>query len=97
MKIKAYLLFLIIFIMAAGGRTMFEVAKNGAMHDTKDTLGFGPDSETWILIGLAVWYLLMMSADVLLLNYPSVKNRALYIALLSGGVFVPAIYMFATH
>lgn len=94
---KYYLLALLVVIMGAGGRTMFEVAKNGAMHDTKDTLGFGPDTETWVLIGLAIWYLLMMSADVLLLNYPNVKNRALYIALLSAGVFVPAIYMFATN
>lgn len=94
---KYYLIALLFIIMGAGGRTMFEVAKNGAMHDTKDTLGFGPDSETWILIGLAIWYLLMMSADVLLLNYTEVKNRNLYVALLSIGVFGPAIYMFATN
>lgn len=94
---KYYLIALLLVIMGAGARTMFEVAHKGALHDTKDTVGFGPDSETTYLIFLIVWFLLMMIGDVLLLNYTELKNRTVYIALLSVGVLTPAIYMFATR
>lgn len=94
---KYYLIALLLVIMGAGARTMFEVAHKGALHDTEDTVGFGPDSETTYLIFLIFWFLLMMVADVLLLNYKEIRNRNLYIALLTVGILTPAIYMFATR
>lgn len=94
---RYYLIALLLVIMGAGARTMFEVAHKGALHDTKDTVGFGPDSDTTYLIFLIVWFLLMMIADVLLLNYPTVKNRNAYVAILTTAVLAPVIYMFATR
>lgn len=92
---KYYLIALLAVIMGAGARTMFEVARKGALHDTHDTVGFGPDTDTIYLIFLIIWFLLMMIADVLLLNYTELNNRIVYIALLSVGVLVPTVYMAA--
>ncbi len=85
---KYYLIALLLLIMAAGGRTMFQIAYYGATkeHD------FGPDQETSSLIFLAIWFMAMMAADVLLLSYKQLPKRNFFIVLLSIGVFVPVIY-----
>lgn len=90
---KYYLLLLLFLIMAAGGRTMFEIAYHGLVKEH----GLTPDSETQQLILLAVWYISMMIVDVLLLNYKEVRYRNLFITLLTLGILAPTIYMFLTH
>lgn len=90
---KPFLLFLLFLIMAAGGRTMFEIAYHGLVKEH----GLTPDSETQQLILLAVWYISMMIVDVLLLNYKEVRYRNLLITLLTLGILAPTIYMFLTH
>lgn len=93
MKTKIYLIALIVIIMAAGARTMFEVAYHGMTREHD----FAPDKDTVFLFGLLGWFLLMMVADVLLLNYKNAPKRNLLIAVLSVGILVPVIYMFVTR
>ena len=90
---KYYLLFLLLTIMGAGARTMFEIAHQalGREHD------FAPAADTTRLIFLALWFILMMVADVLLLNYKDVRYRNTLIVLLSVAVLLPSFYMFLTH
>lgn len=85
---KYYLLFLLFIIMSAGARTMFEIAHQalGREHD------FAPAADTTRLIFLALWFILMMIVDVLLLNNTDLKRRNFLIALLSVGVIAPIIY-----
>lgn len=91
---KYYLITLLIIIMGAGARTMFEIAHNalGMEHD-----GMAPDQETAVYILLTVWYILMMVADVLLLFYKEVRYRNVFIALLTAGVVAPTLYMYFTQ
>lgn len=90
---KYYLIALLLLIMAAGARTMFEIAYHGL---TKEH-GLTPDSETQQLILLALWFIGMMIGDVLLLNYRQIRNHTIYVAMLSAGVLTPVIYMVLTH
>lgn len=90
---RYYLLLLLFLIMAAGARTMFEIAYHGLVKEH----GLTPDAETQQLIFLALWFVLMMVADVLLLNYRRIRYHLLLVVLLSVGVISPAIYMFLTH
>lgn len=79
--------------MAAGARTMFEIAHQalGQEHD------FAPAADTTRLIFLALWFIAMMMVDVIVLRNKELKNRNIFIALLSLGVFVPLVYMLLTH
>jgi hypothetical protein len=90
---RYYLLFLLVLIMAAGGRTMFEIAHQalGREHD------FGPEADTRRLIFLALWFVVMMMANVILLRHKELKHRNILIGLLSAGVLVPSIFMVLTH
>ncbi|MCW5908020.1 MAG: hypothetical protein KIS94_09190 [Chitinophagales bacterium] len=90
---KYYLLFLLFLIMAAGARTMFEIAYHGAGREHE----FAPADDTTRLILLALWFVLMMIADVLLLNYRHIKYHTALTVALTLGVVVPAVYMFLTH
>lgn len=91
---KYYLLALLLIIMGAGARTMFEIAHQalGREHD-----GIAPAADTTRLIFLAVWYFLMVIPVVILLRNKDLKNRNLFIALLSAGILVPTIYQLVTH
>ena len=93
MKTKIYLLFLLLLIMAAGARTMFEIAHQalGREHD------FAPAADTTRLIFLALWFIAMMMVDVIVLRNKELKNRNIFVGLLSLGVFVPLVYMLLTH
>ena len=93
MKTKYYLLFLIVVIMSAGGRTMFQIAFNGMAKEHDGA----PDRETTGLMLLAIWFILMMVTSILLLNYKNIRYRTFLIALLSVGIFAPTIYMFLTQ
>lgn len=90
---KYYLLGLLFLIMGAGARTMFEIAHQalGREHD------FAPAADTTRLIFLALWFILMMIMNVVLLRHQEIKNRKLLIAFLSLGVVAPSIYMFLSH
>lgn len=79
--------------MGAGARTMFEIAHQalGREHD------FAPAADTTRLIFLALWFVVMMMADVILLRHKELKNRNLFIALLSIGVIAPTIYQFISN
>jgi hypothetical protein len=90
---KYYLIAILFIIMAAGARTMFEIAHQalGREHD------FAPAADTARLIYLALWFVVMMMADVILLRNKELKHRNTLIALLSAGVLVPAIYQFISH
>ena len=79
--------------MAAGARTMFEIAHQalGREHD------FAPAADTTRLIFLALWFVAMMVVNVILLRHKEIKNRNIFIALLSVGVIVPAVYQFINH
>ena len=90
---KYYLVALLLIIMGAGARTMFEIAHQalGREHD------FAPAADTTRLIFLALWFLVMMMADVILLRHPEISNRTTLIVLVSVGVLVPIGYMFFTH
>lgn len=90
---KFYLLFLLFLIMGAGARTMFEIAYHGAVREHQ----FAPGADTAQLMFLALWYVLMMIANVLLLNYRHIKYHTPLTATLTLGVVVPATYMFLTH
>lgn len=90
---KAYLLFLLFIIMAAGARTMFEIAYHGAgrEHD------FAPEADTTRLMFLALWYVAMMIATVFLLNNRTLKNAWIWVMMVSLGVCIPTFYMLFTH
>lgn len=90
---KYYLFGLLLLIMGAGARTMFEIAHQalGREHD------FAPAEDTTRLILLALWFVAMMVVDVILLRHKELKNRNLFIALLSVGVLAPTIYQFLSH
>ena len=79
--------------MVAGARTMFEIAHQalGREHD------FAPAADTTRLIFLALWFVVMMMVDVIVLRNKELKNRNIFIVLLSLGVFVPLVYMLLTH
>ena len=87
---KYYLIVLLFIIMGAGARTMFEIAYHGL---TKEH-GLTPDNETQQLILLTLWFVAMMIADVLLLNYKQIRYRNIFIALLSVGIVAPTLYMY---
>ena len=86
---KYFLIALLIVIMGAGARTMFEIAYQGMAleHDA------APNPQTYFYIALALWFVTMMVADVLLLTNKEVKYRNPLIALLTVGVLGPVIYM----
>jgi cell division protein FtsW (lipid II flippase) len=91
--VKYYLIALLFIIMGAGARTMFEIAYQalGREHD------FAPAADTTRLIILALWFVFMMVIDVILLRHKELKNRNIFIGLLSVGVFVPTIYKFISN
>lgn len=72
---------------------MFLIAFNGMAKEHDGA----PDQETTGLMILAVWFILMMIGDVLLLNYKDLPRRKLYVTLLSIGVFTPVIYLLITR
>lgn len=90
---KYYLIFLLFIIMGAGARTMFEIAYHGAgrEHD------FAPAADTARLIFLALWFALLMVADVLLISYHQLRYRIFFILVVSLAVFIPVIYQILTH
>lgn len=90
---KYYLFALLALIMAAGARTMFEIA----YHALGREHGFAPESDTQILIALAIWFVVMMMVAVVLIRHRELKNRNLYIALLSIGVLAPVAYQILSH
>lgn len=90
---KYYLLLLLFVIMGAGARTMFEIAYHGAGREHE----FAPAEDTSRLILLALWYVGMMVADVLLLNYSEIRYRSVYVLLLTAGVIAPTLYMLLKH
>jgi len=75
---RYYLIALLFVIMGAGARTMFEIAHQalGREHD------FGPEADTTRLIFLALWFVVMMVIDVILLRNKELKNRNIFIGLL---------------
>jgi hypothetical protein len=75
--------------MGAGARTMFEIAYQGMALEH----GSSPNPETYFYIFIALWYVLMMVADILLLTRKNMKFRNVLIMLFSLGVFGPIIYM----
>lgn len=83
-----YLIALLFVIMGAGARTMFEIAYHGMgrEHD------FAPAEDTKNLILLALWFIGMMVADVILLRKREIPYRNLFIGLLSIGVLLPVVY-----
>ncbi len=87
---KYYLLFILLVIMAAGARTMFEIAYQGMAFEHDMT----PSRHITYLIVLAGWYIVMMICDVIILGKKNLPFRAGLIGLLSVGVFVPSAYMF---
>lgn len=84
---KYYLLALLLLIMGAGARTMFEIA----YHALGREHGFAPENDTMRLIMLALWFVAMMIADVILLRHAELKNRNMLIVLLSIGVLTPIV------
>ena len=86
---KYYLIALLLIIMGAGARTMFEIAYQGMALEH----GSSPNPETYFYIFLALWYVLMMVADILLLTRKNMKFRNAFVALFSVGVLGPIIYM----
>jgi hypothetical protein len=85
---KYYLILLLLMIMGAGARTMFEIAHQGLTQEH----GLTPDGETQKLIYLALWFVAMMMVDVVLLRNKELKSRNLFVALLSIGVFAPVVF-----
>lgn len=88
-----YLIALLLVIMGAGARTMFEIAYHGMgrEHD------FAPASDTQNLILLALWFVLMMIADVILLRKTEIPYRNIFIVLVSIGVILPVVYKITTQ
>ena len=86
---KIYLIALLFVIMGAGAYTMFEVAYQGMAleHDA------APNPETYFYIFTALWYVLMMVADILLLTHKSIRFKNALLGLFTLGVFIPIIYM----
>jgi hypothetical protein len=84
-----YLIVLVVVTMAAGARTMFEIAYQGMAleHDA------APNPETYFLIAVAFWFVIMMIANVLIITNKGLKYRNPLIALLSLGILCPIIYM----
>lgn len=80
---KYYLILVLFTIMGAGARTMFEIAHQalGREHD------FAPAADTTRLILLALWFMLMISLDVILITHSSLRYRNLLVAVLSISVF----------
>ena len=68
---------------------MFEIAYQGMAleHDA------APNPKTYFYIFMALWFVLMMVADILLLTNKTFKYRTALIASLSTGVLVPITYM----
>ena len=58
---KFYLIALLLIIMGAGARSMFEVAYQGMALEH----GATPNPETYFYIFIALWYVLMMVACLL--------------------------------
>ena len=85
---KYFLIVLLLIIMAAGARIMFEIAYQalGREHD------FAPANDTLKLMLFTFWFILMMVADVILLRHSEIKNRNFWIGLLTLGVLTPVIY-----
>ncbi len=90
---RYYLIALLFLIMGAGARTMFEIAHQGLTHEH----GLTPDAETQKLIFLTLWFIVMMMVTVVLLRNKELKNRNVFIALLSIGVLVPTVYKFISN
>lgn len=88
-----YLIALLLIIMGAGARTMFEIAFHALGREND---GMAPADDTMRLITLVIWFVAMMIADVVILRNKELKNRNVYIALLSAGVLVPVIYKLIT-
>ncbi len=84
-----YLIVLIIATMAAGARTMFEIAYQGMAVEH----GAAPNRETYFLIALAFWFVIMMITNVLIITNKDLKFRNPLIALQTLGIFGPIIYM----
>ena len=86
---KYYLIALLLIIMGAGARTMFEIAYQGMAleHDA------APNPKTYFYIFMALWFVLMMVADILLLTNKTIKFRNALVASLSIGVLGPIVYM----
>jgi len=84
-----YLVALAIATMAAGARTMFEIAYQGMAleHDA------APNHETYFFIALAFWFVIMMIANVLIITNKELKYRNILTAFLTLGVLGPIIYM----
>lgn len=89
---KYYLIALLLIIMGAGARTMFEIAYEGLAleHDA------APDTKTYFHIFIVFWYILMMVADILILTNKTLKFRNLAIVALTVGVAGPIIYMLSS-
>ena len=86
---KYYLIALLLVIMGAGARTMFEIAYQGMAleHDA------APNPQTYFYIFMALWFVLMMIADILILSNKTLKFRNAFAAALSVGVLGPIVYM----
>ncbi len=86
---KYYLIALLFVIMGAGARTMFEIAYQGMAleHDA------APNPKTYFYIFMALWFVLMMVADILLITNKTLKFRKALIGVLSIGVLAPIAYM----
>ena len=86
---KYYLIALLFVIMGAGARTMFEIAYQGMAleHDA------APNPQTYFYIFMALWFVLMMVADILILTNKTLKYRSVLAGLLTVGVLGPVIYM----
>ena len=86
---KYYLIALLLIIMGAGARTMFEIAYQGMAleHDA------APNRETYFYIFMALWFVLMMVADILLITNKNLKFKNALVALFSVGVIGPIVYM----
>ena len=86
---KYYLLALLFLIMGGGAYTMFKIAYQGMAleHDA------APNPITYFYIFTALWFVLMMVADILLLTNKTLKYRNALVAALSIGVLAPIAYM----
>jgi hypothetical protein len=86
--VKYYLVLLLLVIMFAGARTMFEIAYQGMAFEHDEM-----SKKVAYLIGIAGWFVLMMIADVWVLMHPKLKQNLLIVLLLSIGVWGPAIFL----
>jgi hypothetical protein len=89
---KYYLFALLFVIMGAGARTMFEIAHHGMGHEHD----FAPSAEITRLIFLALWFVVMMIGNVILLRHKDFPYRNGLVLLLSIGVLSPVVFMLAT-